>query len=217
MESSDLERTKRKFEVAYFVAKNELPMTKYKEILDLEKLHGVDIGGAYNTDRYCGEIIDYIGESTCMKHQLNKDIAKAKFFSVLCDGSTDSAVIENEVVYALHFDPEPTGSNSVEVKVSFLQINYLKNQTAEGVSSAIEESFRGVAESIEESFNSLGIVSIDKKLIGFTSDGASVNRGDRSSVKTILREKSPWLVFIWCIAHCLELALDDALSDTSFR
>ena len=56
-----------------------------------------------------------------------------------------------------------------------------------------------------------------KKMIGFTSDGAAVNRVDKHSVKTILREKLEWLVFVWCIAHRLELALSDALKDTIFK
>ena len=32
-----------------------------------------------------------------------------------------------------------------------------------------------------------------------------------------MREKPPWLVFIWCIAHRLELSLNDALKDTDFK
>ena len=48
------------------------------------------------------------------------------------------------------------------------------------------------------------------------SDGASVNRGDKNSVKTSLREHSPWLVFIWCIAHRLKLAIENGLQGTIF-
>ena len=55
-----------------------------------------------------------------------------------------------------------------------------------------------------------------KKLIGFTTDGASVNRGSKGSVKTILHENYELLVFIWCIAHRMELSLNDAFSGTVF-
>ena len=34
--------------------------------------------------------------------------------------------------------------------------------------------------------------------------------------KTKLREQFPWLVFIWCITHQLELALSDTLSTAEF-
>ena len=151
-----------------------------------------------------------------MKRKLNADLAKAKFFSVLCDGSMDSTVIENEVIYALHYDPIPSNSDSVEVKISFLHMYQLKHQDADGVHDAISVN---VKESISKGFKSTGTEGIDtsKKMIGFTSDGAAVNRGDKHSVKTILREESEWLVFKWCIAHRLELALPDALKDTIFK
>lgn len=217
MDKKDQERTKRKFEVAYMVAKTKAPMTLYPHILNLEKMHGVDMGTSYESDMACGEFIDFIGRD--LQQQLNKDLSKAKFFSVLCDGSTDSAVLENEIVYVLYFDPEPANSDSVEVKTSFLKVNYLDHQHAEGVAKAINDSFQeilAVRESIESGFASLGITSLEKKLIGFTSDGASVNKGDTKSVKRILQEKSPWLVFVWCMAHRLELALSDALKNTQF-
>ena len=44
---------------------------------------------------------------------MHKDITNVKFIGVLCDSSTDSAVIRNEVVYALHFNVLPTGSSEV--------------------------------------------------------------------------------------------------------
>ena len=202
MDKRDLELTKRKFQVAYFVAKHQLSMTKYAEILKLEEMHGVEIGAAYHTDRYCGTFIDYCSDD--IKSLLNSDLCDANFYSVLSDGSTDSAVKENEVIYVLYFDPTPIGSDSVEVKVSFLQMNYLQDQSATSVKAAIESGFQ-----------SLGII-LANKLVGFTSDGASVNRGDKNSVKTLLQDDYSWLVFIWCIAHRLELALEDALKGTRF-
>ena len=59
-------------------------------------------------------------------------------------------------------------------------------------------------------------MSASNRLIGFTPEGASANRGKNDSVKTKLRDQFPGLVFIWCIAHWLELALSDALSRTGF-
>ena len=56
------EQTKKKFEVSYFVAKEELPFSKYERILDLEEIHGVDIGASYRNDKACAEFVDYLGE-----------------------------------------------------------------------------------------------------------------------------------------------------------
>ena len=81
---------------------------------------------------------------------------KAKFFSVLSNRSTDSALIENEIIYFLHFDPSPIGSDLVEVKCSFLPLNYLRDLSSDGVHTAI-------ADSIEKTLESLEISSTEKK------------------------------------------------------
>ena len=31
-----------------------------------------------------------------------------------------------------------------------------------------------------------------------------------------MKEDMPWIVFVWCMAHRLELAIQDALKDTFF-
>lgn len=95
MDPSTLTKTKTKFETAYFVVKQELPISKCKNILKLESKHGVAVGTKYLTDPSVGTFIDYMGQE--LKHQLNADLAKAKFYSVLCDGSMDTTTVENEV------------------------------------------------------------------------------------------------------------------------
>ena len=56
-----------------------------------------------------------------------------------------------------------------------------------------------------------------KKLIGFTSDGASTSRSRIQSVKSVLRDKSSWLLFIGCIIHRQELSLNGTLKGTNFK
>ena len=92
-----------------------------------------------------------------------------------------------------------------ESMLQFLEMHYLKDQTASGLTRALEKSF----ESTE--------IKIKNKSIGFTSDGALVNRGDKNSVKTNLQADSLWLMFIWCITHHLELAISDALNGIIFN
>ena len=48
------------------------------------------------------------------------------------------------------------------------------------------------------------------------ADGASVNRGDKGGVNAKMCEDMPWLIFNWCLAHRLELALKAALKGSSF-
>ena len=124
----------RKFQVAYFVVKEELPLTKYEKILALEEMHGVKHENAYKHDIACGQFIDYIGDELTKK--LSQDLARANFFSVLWDGSTDSSAVEQEATFALYFDPRPAG-DKVEVKTSFLSLHNLKHAHAEGVKASI--------------------------------------------------------------------------------
>ncbi|CAB3995601.1 zinc finger 862-like [Paramuricea clavata] len=199
------EQIKKKFELAYFVAKKELPFTMYEDLVTLEKHHGVDIGNAYVNRIECADFIDYHGEY--LSKTLTNDLKEAKFYSVLTDGTTDCSVTEKELVYVLYFNPKQTGEN-IGVKLAFLCLKDVKKADAPGIKSVIESSFA-----------SLGITNNElySKLVGFGADGASVNSGDKNGVKALLQEKSPWLIFQWCVAHRLELALKDALQPTFFK
>ena len=204
------EQTKKKFEVSYFVAKHELSFTKYEKILDLEEMHGVDIGPSYRNDMACAEFIDFLGDD--LDNNLVKDLARANFYSVLSDGSTDSSVREQECTFVLYFDPKPMeeeAKDKVKIRMGFLG---LKNLTAgKGGGTAV-----GVFGAIKDSFTSLGVTEFKSKLVGFGADGASVNRGNKEGVIAMLREEMLWIIFNWCLSHRLELAVKEALAGTMF-
>ena len=54
-----------------------------------------------------------------------------------------------------------------------------------------------------------------EKLVGFGSDGASVNAG-KKGVKSLIQHENSWITIGWCIAHRLELARKDSLKGTDF-
>ena len=91
-----------KFNIAFYLAKRERPFTDYPHLITLEKKNHVkNIGNSYVTDRACAVFTEDIGKVT--KESLAEDFANARYYSVLSDGSTDSAVIEQEVVYVYTF------------------------------------------------------------------------------------------------------------------
>lgn len=53
--------------------------------------------------------------------------------------------------------------------------------------------------------------------IGLGGNGCSTNRGASSGVQEPFKQEFPWFLFSWCVAHCLELALKDALSSYYFK
>ena len=119
MQASDHAKTKTKFEVAYFTAKEELPLSKYLQLLKLEKKHGVDIGIAYRNDMSCNVFITHIVE--LLASDLKEKLSNANFFSVLTDGSEDASISEKEAVFVQFLDPNPPGRDTFQVVTSFLR------------------------------------------------------------------------------------------------
>ena len=127
------------------------------------------------------------------------------------------SIKDKKKLFVLYFDPNPSGKDEVAVKTEFLVIQPLTSQLANSVHKAIIDSIKdlniindkhGLAE--EKYFSE---TSMCKRIVGFTTDGALVNRGENASIKTLLRETSLWVVFTWCIAHRLEPAVKDSLSN----
>ena len=118
MQASDLAKTKIKFDVAYFIAKEELPLSKFPELLKLEEKHGVDVGTAYRNDMSCNIFIKHIGEE--IERNL-KELSNAHFFSVLTDGSEDASISEMEAVFVQHLEKNPPGRDTIQVATSFVR------------------------------------------------------------------------------------------------
>ena len=123
-----------KFIAAYYLAKKERSFSDYQELLDLQEKNGVNnIGKSYRTDRPAAVFTDYIGEVT--KKSLQSDISKARYYSLLSDGSSDSANIEQECVYLLYLsEGTPT--------VKFLSIESVQDADDEGIHNALKEAFQ---------------------------------------------------------------------------
>ena len=71
---------------------------------------------------------------------------------------------------------------------------------------------------LETALQGLGIkVSAEKcrKLVGIGTDGAAANIA-ASGLKGLVERRLSWVFWMWCRAHCLELAIEDALKPTAF-
>lgn len=133
---------RKKFDVSYFVVKEEMPLIKYEKITELEKRHGVRLGSTHNNLTTAREFLSFqAGE---LKQELSKDITKAKFYSILFDGTTDSSVTEQEAIFVLYFDPdgEPTDNiyqePEIAAKTRYLSLQCLSSSTAQGVVDGVK-------------------------------------------------------------------------------
>ena len=61
----------------------------------------------------------------------------------------------------------------------------------------------------------MGVTDWEVKLVGFGCDGTNANLVD-GRLKGYLTEAVPWVAVFWCLTHCLELSLKDALKTTFF-
>ena len=151
----------------------------------------------YRNDRAAGNFLDVIGKVTM--DSLQKDLANAHYFCVLSDGSNDSSVIEEKLVYLLFL-------KSGKPLLKFLSIEPANNANAEGI-----------IECIKTAFERIGILDFQKRIMGLNADGASVNTGLHNGVGVLMQADSPWLQVIHCFNHHLELAIKDAFKNNNFN
>ena len=178
------------FDVAYFVAKLEMPFTMYPQLCQLEQKHGIELGQTYRTDKACKNFIMAISEE--IKGELGEQIQKARFLSVMTDGATDVGVCEVEDVYVC-FLKDGGAVNT------FIGLKSCSDAKALGITEAVNSAMTDVCENWKE------------KAVALGSDGASVMVGDMGGVYALLKRDIPHLIKVHCIAHLLELAFSDTV------
>ena len=126
--------------------------------------------------------------------ELLKKVHASPYFSILTDESTDISNTKKMVVYTRIIDP-----------VSYVaSTHFLGNITVEGSSATAEVLFGLIVKFLKD--KELPV----EKLVGFGSDGASVMVGRKSGVATRLKELSPHLINIHCMAHRFNLCTSQA-------
>ena len=87
----------------------------------------------------------------------------------------------------------------VVTKTSYLKIARPSTGTAKGIFDVLQTALQG-----------LGISAISReecgKIVGIGTDGASVNITG-AGLKGLVEKEIPWVIWMWCMAHLLELAV----------
>ena len=146
------------FNATYTVCKEELPFTKYVPICQLLEKCGVNMGDSYRTDRAAAEFSNHI--SAVMKETLEDDLQNARYYSVLCDSSTDASIKSQELVYVLYLRKDGRAT------CKLLSVETAGNEDAAGLMNTLKEAF-----------TRFGITNFETKLAATSMDGASVNMG----------------------------------------
>lgn len=147
-----------KMRTAHFVAKHHKSFLDYKNICQLDKMKGLDVGTSYTTDK--GGALLMTSVASVSRGEITDILKRAPFFSFTCDGSSDFTGDDMESVYVR------TCSNGV-IRDQFLAIGCPASSTSLDIHSHITETF-----------DHLGLDDVYRnRLVGFCSDGASNMQG----------------------------------------
>ena len=156
------------FNLTYYLVKQEWPLSDFPNLLKLqEKNCTPGIKECYWNDGAAGNFLDVTGKVTT--NSLHKDLAKAHYFCILSDGSTNSSVIEEELVYLLFL-------KSGKPFLKFLSIERANNTNAEGIIECIKRQLS----------NELVCQIFKKRIMGLNVDGASVSTGVHNGVGVLM-------------------------------
>lgn len=75
MDATTQARMKRKFNIAYMIAKENLPFTKMKAVCELEERHGADLGEGYKNNRGCSVFFEFIAHD--QQEQLMTNLSRS--------------------------------------------------------------------------------------------------------------------------------------------
>ena len=189
MDRANHSRLIKLFNVAHSLAKKGKPYTDFSWFCETIDKIGTDIGQSYRTDKKCREFVHYIAEVE--RNKLKQRYHESDFVALVIDGSTDSSVTEQELLYLR------TSKNGV-VTTNYLSVCAVGKANAVNIHAAVREAVSRELDVTPEDFMN--------KIASLGTDGAAVMQGKRGGLVALMKELQPCLVGIHCMAHRLELA-----------
>ena len=99
MRESEHRGIQKLFDVAYYTAKQGRPLTDFESLIALKKTHGEDfLGTSYENWKSCRNFLLSISDYFFEKNVYDK-ISRSNFITIMFDGTTDSAVSEQGVIF----------------------------------------------------------------------------------------------------------------------
>ncbi|KAF3859041.1 hypothetical protein F7725_021440 [Dissostichus mawsoni] len=180
--------------VSYFVVKSERPFTDFPVLVDLNRRTGAKMPLCYHHDKACARFLVDIYQF--IYDPILAELKSARFFSVMIDGETDKATLEQEIVYVRYLDSAKRPKNV------FFSIEHVKRANAKGLYALIMGAF---AQGRVDDWK--------KRLVGFGADGTAVNFGKDNGVQALLKRDIAYLIALHCVAHRAERGLVDSLKE----
>ena len=122
-------------------------------------------------------------------------------------GTCDSGNIDDEMLLTVWCDTD-SSDEKVHTKMTYFALARPRDVTGAGLFQCLQASLQA-----------LGISALNaeecKKLAGIGTDGASSNVA-AGGLKSLVENELPWMFWMRCLAHRLELSVKDALKGTFF-
>lgn len=170
------------FRTAHAVVINNMPYTHFSWICQLDQKKGLDIGKTYLNDKSFRVFVEAVAMS--VRESIRTEIESSRFVSILCDGSMDSSIIDNEIVYLRYITTDGP-------KVRFVGSMQVGKADAKSIVDAMPRAC---------SLNGLNWDDLTSKMVALGSDGASVMLG-KKGVAALLKNLNNSIVPVHCFEH----------------
>ena len=169
------ERPKKKFDISYLLAKENLPFTKYPSIHELLEQHEIELGLSYKTRESAQNFTHNIAKS--QRQEFYQMLSVTIFFSFLMDGSTDNKKGENEVIVIQYCRVDEI-VEEVRAFTRFLRVVEPVKADANSLIKCLEGGLKVMG--ITDILSSEKVLDIEGQpvLIGGGTDGATVDISD---------------------------------------
>ncbi|XP_050392676.1 uncharacterized protein LOC126811174 [Patella vulgata] len=185
---------------AYMLAVSGMPFTHFRTLVNVQKANGVQMLNKCDNSNIACTFVDAIAKT--VRDKITGIIESASAFSLLTDGSQARKTNSEKELVLIRVvrDGKP-----IFACAALQDIDDYGDADASNIKQAIDDAFA-------YSKLNIGRDEYVKKLISFTSDGASVNTGIHNGLLTKMRQDDrAWLTSIHCVLHRTELAIKDSL------
>ncbi|CAB4005602.1 Hypothetical predicted protein [Paramuricea clavata] len=134
--------------------------------------------------------------ATEVKKSIFQEVAATKFYTVIVDECKDVCNFE-KLSFCVRYS---IGSKPIE---RFVQIVHL-SEGSYGAKAIVKEVEKLVTE----------LIGFGCMLTGLGADGASVISGEWTGVQALLKQIFPWLIYVHCVTHRLNLVVVASLKGT---